>query len=159
MTTFLEDVLIDLKHKNLDLSELVFVLPSKRAGTFLKHYIARTIDKPVFSPKIYSIEEFVEELSDLKSVSNIELLFSFYKSYKNAHGDNKLYSFDEFSQWAQILIQDFNEIDRYLILQNNIFDYLTAVKEISHWSMSDNKTTFIENYLTFWRSIKSYYHE
>ena len=159
MTTFLEDVLIDLKHKNLDLSELVFVLPSKRAGTFLKHYIARTIDKPVFSPKIYSIEEFVEELSDLKSVSNIELLFSFYKSYKNAHGDNKLYSFDEFSQWAQILIQDFNEIDRHLILQNNIFDYLTAVKEISHWSMSDNKTTFIENYLTFWRSIKSYYHE
>lgn len=159
MTTFLEDVLIDLKHKNLDLSELVFILPSKRAGTFLKHYIAKSIDQHLFSPEIYSIEEFVEELSDLKSVSHIELLFNFYKGYKDLETDNNRYSFDEFSKWAQVLIQDFNEIDRHLIPQDEIFDYLTAIKEISHWSTDNNKTEFVKNYLTFWRNIKTYYYE
>ncbi|WP_223032421.1 PD-(D/E)XK nuclease family protein [Hanstruepera marina] len=159
MTTFIEDVLNDLKRKKLEFSELVFILPSKRAGTFLKYYISQSIEQPVFSPSIYSIEEFVEELSDLKSVSNIELLFNFYKSYLKVHTTNNVYSFEEFSKWAQVLIQDFNEIDRHLIPQNNIFDYLSAIKEVNHWSVESNKTELINRYLTFWKRLKNYYFE
>jgi hypothetical protein len=159
MTTFIEDVLHDLKKKHYNISELIFILPSKRAGTFLKHYISELIALPVFCPEIYSIEEFVEELSELKSISNIELLFEFYKSYIYIQKENASYSFEEFSKWAQLLIQDFNEIDRHLIPQNNIFDYLSAIKEINHWSTDSNKTELVQNYLDFWRSLKLYYFE
>ncbi|WP_250433501.1 PD-(D/E)XK nuclease family protein [Hanstruepera flava] len=159
MTTFIEDVLSDLDRNELKLSELVFILPSKRAGIFLKHYISQSLDEPVFSPSIFSIEEFVEELSDLKSVSNIELLFIFYKSYLKVHTNNDVYSFEEFSKWAQILIQDFNEIDRHLIPQNSIFDYLSAIKEVNHWSVESNKTELVNRYLVFWKRLKNYYFE
>lgn len=159
MTTFIEDVLHDLKKKHYYISELIFILPSKRAGTFLKYYISELIEQPVFSPEIYSIEEFVQELSELKSISNIELLFEFYQSYLHIQKENAFYSFEEFSKWAQVLIQDFNEIDRHLIPQNKIFDYLSAIKEINHWSTDSNKTDLVENYLGFWRSLKSYYFE
>ena len=39
-------------------------------------------------------------------------------------------SFDSFSKWAPIVLQDFNEIDRYLIPQDQIFEYLSAIQEI-----------------------------
>ena len=43
-----------------------------------------------------------------------------------------------FSKWAPIVLQDFNEIDRYLIPQNQIFEYLSAIQEINHWSLDPN---------------------
>ena len=81
MTTFLFDVLKDLKNNHVNFSELTFILPSKRAGLFLKRQIPNVVNQTIFSPTIISIEEFVEDLSQLKSVSNTELLFHFYDTY------------------------------------------------------------------------------
>ena len=81
MTTFIHDVLKDLQSNNQNLSDLTFVLPSKRAGLFLKHQLSKVVKKTIFAPQIISIEEFVEELSQLKSISNTELLFEFYTTY------------------------------------------------------------------------------
>ena len=72
---------------------------------------------------------------------------------KNEHQD----SFESFSKWAQILLQDFNEIDRYLIPQENIFNYLSAIQELNHWSLEENQTDFIKNYLSFWKKLHTYY--
>ena len=159
MTTFIFDVLKDLQNNNTNISKITFVLPSKRAGLFLKHQLAKVINKTVFSPEIISIEEFVEELSQLKSISNTELLFEFYGTYTSLTKESNQDSFESFSKWAQILLQDFNEIDRYLIPQAKIFDYLGAIKEIesNHWSLEENKTDFIKNYLAFWTKLYSYY--
>ncbi|MEO5789999.1 hypothetical protein, partial [Gelidibacter sp.] len=79
MTSFLKEVLDDIQKKGLDISELTFILPSKRAGTFLKDILSKSIDRTIFAPEILSIEEFVESLSELHYASNTELLFSFYR--------------------------------------------------------------------------------
>ena len=159
MTTFIFDVLKDLQHNNANLSQLTFVLPSKRAGLFLKHQLSTVINQTVFSPEIISIEEFVEDLSELKTISNTELLFEFYNTYAALTKKENQDSFEAFSKWAQILIQDFNEIDRYLIPQDKIFNYLSAIKEIEnhHWSLEENQTEFIKNYLSFWNKLYDYY--
>jgi hypothetical protein len=159
MTSFIHDVLLDLKQKSIDISSLTFILPSKRAGTFLKKELALVFKKTLFVPTIYSIEEFVEELSNLNKLSNIELLFEFYNVYKETTPKNAQDSFDTFSKWAQILLQDFNEIDRYLIPQKNIFEYLSAIQEINHehWSLDKKQTTIIKNHLAFWRKLNDYY--
>lgn len=157
MTTFIFDVLKDLQNNNANLSQLTFVLPSKRAGVFLKHQLSKVTNETIFSPSIISIEEFVEQISKLKTVTNTELLFEFYTSYIQLTKKENQDSFEVFSKWAQILIQDFNEIDRYLIPQENIFNYLSDIQELNHWALEENQTNFVKNYLAFWKKLHQYY--
>lgn len=157
MISFIKSVLIDLQDKRLNLENLHFILPSKRAGVFLKHHLSSLLDDPIFAPKILSIEEFVEELSGLQTLPNTDLLFKLYETYKSQTKEIDQEPFDSFSKWAQILLQDFNEIDRYLIPQEHIFDYLSAIKELNHWSLETNQTELIKNHLKFWKHLKDYY--
>jgi ATP-dependent helicase/nuclease subunit B len=157
MTSFIHDVLTDLKNESVDISQLIFILPSKRAGTFLKHELSNITSQTIFSPTILSIEEFVEDLSQLKQLANTELLFEFYEVYLQLTPKENLDSFDAFSKWAQTLLQDFNEIDRYLIPSNTIFNYLSAIQDINHWSLEKNQTQLVQNYLSFWKSLNTYY--
>lgn len=159
MKSFIYDVLNHLNNDEKDLSKITFILPSKRAGVFLKKELSSVVNKTIFSPTIISIEEFIEELAQLKTISNTELLFEFYTIYLLLTPKDERDTFEAFSKWAQILLQDFNEIDRYLIPQNNIFDYLSAIKEIEHWSLEGNQTKVIANYLKFWDKLKIYYKE
>lgn len=157
MESFIKQVLSDLQKKGLNLQDLFFILPSKRAGTFLKHELASVLEFPIFSPTILSIEELVEDLSGLKALDNSELLFRLYSTYSNQTHDSELEPFDSFIKWAQILLQDFNEIDRYLVNQTDIFDYLSAIKELDHWSLESNQTDLIKSHLKFWKNLGTYY--
>ncbi|WP_242157157.1 PD-(D/E)XK nuclease family protein [Aestuariivivens sediminis] len=159
MTTFIFDVLTDLQRKQTNLTKTTFILPSKRAGLFLKHQLPEFIDQPIFSPKILSIEEFVEDLSQLKKVNTIELLFLFYDSYVQLTPKEDVESFESFLKWGQSLLQDFNEVDRYLVPQEKIFNYLSAIKELEqhHWSLEEPQTEFVKKYLSLWNKIYDYY--
>jgi ATP-dependent helicase/nuclease subunit B len=121
MISFITKVLLDLQIQNVNFSDITFVLPSRRAGVFLRKELSSIINKTTFSPIIISIESFVEELSQLKSITNTELLFELYNTYTELTPKEEQEPFESFSKWGQILLQDFNEIDRYLIPQKNIF--------------------------------------
>jgi hypothetical protein len=157
MISFIKSVLVDLQKKHLKLEDLYFILPSKRAGVFLKHHLSTLIVQPIFAPQILSSEEFVEELSGLQNLPNTDLLFRLYETYKALTNEEEQESFESFSKWAQILLQDFNEIDRYLIPQEHIFDYLNAIKELHHWSLDPDQTDLVKNHLKFWKQLKNYY--
>ncbi|REE27960.1 PD-(D/E)XK nuclease superfamily protein [Winogradskyella pacifica] len=157
MISFIKSVLVDLQKQGLKLDDLYFILPSKRAGVFLKHHLSTLIDQPIFAPQILSSEEFVEELSGLQNLPNTDLLFRLYETYKALTNEEEQESFESFSKWAQILLQDFNEIDRYLIPQEHIFDYLNAIKELHHWSLDPDQTDLVKNHLKFWKQLKNYY--
>ena len=72
------------------------MVPSRRATLFLKNALARQIEKPAFSPEIVSIENFVEELSGLKKVMPVDLMFEFYAAYQDVSTENNRDSFDQF---------------------------------------------------------------
>ena len=158
MHSFIQDVLFNLQKKYNNLSHLTFVLPSKRAGLFLHNYLSKELTQPIFAPKIFSIEELVEELSSIQKASNTDLLFDLYNVYLNTPEFENKDTFEAFSKWAQILLQDFNEIDRYLLDSDSIFDYLYAIKQTNHWSLEENQTQLIKDYLKFWNSLKPLYH-
>ncbi|MEO1031193.1 MAG: PD-(D/E)XK nuclease family protein [Bacteroidota bacterium] len=158
MSSFIKTVLLDLQQKGLNLEDLYFILPSQRAGVFLKHHLSQIIDKPIFAPRILSIATFVEELSGLQSLSNTDLLFWLYKSYLSHTKREDQDPFESFASWAQILLQDFNEIDRYNTNQDAIFDYLQAIKELNHWSLEAEQTHLVKSHLKFWKNLKDYYH-
>ncbi len=157
MQSFLEDVIQEVHQQHKTLDQIIFVLPSKRAGTFLKNTIAATYKNTLFAPQIYSIESFVEHISGLGYASNTQQLFELYTSYL-ATTEGEKDSFYSFSKWGQVLLQDFNEIDRYLVDPSQIFSYLTAIQELDHWSKQLEKTQIMEDHLLFWNSLEAMYH-
>ena len=159
MTTFIDDVVEDLLKQSVDISQTTIVLPSKRAGTFFLQSLAKQVKNTIFAPTVISIEEFVESVSGFRTLSNTELLFEFYEVYLDQTPQSQVESFESFSKWAQIILQDFNEIDRYLVPPDSIFEYLNAIKKIEnqHWSIDEEQSDYIKNYLAFWNRLKSYY--
>ncbi|WP_461533103.1 PD-(D/E)XK nuclease family protein [Sinomicrobium sp.] len=157
MKTFLSEVVDSVLSEHSDTSHITFVLPGKRAGVFLKKNLQSRSTKTAFAPEICSIEEFVQEISGLQLMPNIQLLFEFYSIYRNLTPTEQLEDFNSFSRWAQIVLQDFNEIDRYLIPPESIFSHLSAIKEIDHWYLSDEKTPLQQQYIKFWDTLRSYY--
>ncbi|SNY94850.1 PD-(D/E)XK nuclease family protein [Flagellimonas pacifica] len=154
--SFLEYVLDDLQKKNVPIGSCIYVLPSKRSGTFLKKHISNQFNKNIFSPEIISIEDFVAQIAGITTAPTIDLLLELYGVYLNSavevHDD-----FLTFLKWGQTLLQDFNEIDRYLIPAKDILNYLSAIKELNHWSLKKDKTNLVENYLLFWNHLESLY--
>ena len=116
MNTFLSRVVSDvLLKKKVENENLIFVLPSQRASVFLKNEIIKQISTASFLPQIKSIENYIQELSEIKQLDTIQLLFEFYSIYKIHTEKSEIDSFDVFSQWATIVLQDFNEVDRNLL--------------------------------------------
>ena len=148
-----------LKNYSDDLSELTIVLPNKRAKVFLLEELKKVVSNNVFAPEIISIEEFIQNVACIRSIDSVELLFEFYEVYLSIAEKDKHESFESFANWAKTLLQDFNEIDRYLLEPNKILKYLENIKEIEHWSVDvDKKTELIEKYLLFWKKLPNYYH-
>ncbi|WP_035695373.1 PD-(D/E)XK nuclease family protein [Christiangramia portivictoriae] len=157
MKSFISEVLGKLRTPDQNISELVIILPSKRAGAYLLKELAAIIDETIFAPTIYSIEEFTEVISNLQGIDNTVTLFEFYNVYKELTPVEEQETFETFVTWAQSLIHDFNEIDRYLINHKPFFDYLSGIQDIKHWYLQQEKTELIEKYLAFWKRLPEYY--
>jgi len=157
--TFLHQLTqVILQNHSDNLSELVIVLPNKRAKVFLIEEFKHLITKNVFAPEIISIEDFIQEIAGIRSVDTIELLFEFYELYL-AITKKDPEPFESFANWAKTVLQDFNEIDRYLLDPNKILKYLENIKEIEHWSVDiEKQTSLIEKHLAFWKLLPNYYH-
>ena len=139
MTTYIAEIVSELLHSKINLSTSIFIFPSKRAGFFLKKEIVHQNTQNIFSPKIVSIEEFIENIADLKIGEPIQLLFEFYEAYLTTNPSLEKESFEYFSSWAKVLLDDFNEIDRNLIDATSIFNYLKSIKDSSPFRAQNDK--------------------
>ena len=68
-------------------------------------------------------------------------------------------SFESFSKWAQILLQDFNEIDQHLIDTKEIFVYLRDIQRLKKWSVTGTfkETELIKDHYFFLEKLNTYY--
>lgn len=154
MSTFLGKI-SDIVIKNIENDKLKIVFPNKRAGIFLMKEISQKIDKPVFAPDIFSIEEWVFKKTSFTKASNISLLVELFALHSEIEKVNKQ-SFEQFADWANILINDFDEIDKALANPNHIFNYITEAKKIKLWNEASDKKVN-ESYIKFFNSLIKYY--
>lgn len=159
MQSFLEQT-VDILHKKYgdDISELCIVLPNRRAGLFLKTHFSKKLTKTFWSPEILATEDFVSVLAEVEMADPTTLLFELYETVK-AVGKRDIESFDEFSKWGQILLSDFNELDRYIVDHKRLFGNLKDIKELEAWSLNSEEalTEFQMQYLSFWKLLGEYY--
>ncbi|MCK0130200.1 PD-(D/E)XK nuclease family protein [Flavobacteriaceae bacterium F08102] len=152
MQNFLQQVLQDLKTNKVSFENLTIVLPSKRAGVFLKNYLKQSTANVQMLPIIISLEDYIAELSQLELIDNTALLFEFYTVYKK-NATYRIDSFDQFTKWAHILLQDFNEINRHLVDANALFSYMSDVKRIEQLLQDQPLTNLIHNQLKFYEQM------
>lgn len=157
--TFLEKLALQIvQNHGYDFPNITIVLPNKRARLFLLEAFKKQSEQTFFAPEIISIEELITIISKTEVLSGIELLFEFYEVYKELTPKINQHDFEQFSNWAKTLLQDFNEIDRYLLKPSHVFGYLKDIDDINHWSVkTEDHTPLIENYLTFWDQLPAYY--
>ncbi|RPD96665.1 PD-(D/E)XK nuclease family protein [Aureibaculum marinum] len=157
MQSFLIDVVKDVFNKNSNPEQLTFVLPSKRAGIFLKNIIKVELSSTTILPKVISIEEFIENLSNISAIDSTTLLFEFYTIYKKLTPKDAVDSFENFIKWAPLLLQDFNEIDRHLVDANYLFSYLTDIKRLETLLKGEEITDLISKQVKFYENFETYY--
>jgi hypothetical protein len=158
-TSFLDKIAqVLIENYSDNLSDTIVVLPNKRAKIFLIEALKRQVDGNILSPEIISIEDFIQDIAGIRTVDPIELLFEFYDVYLSVTEKTSQQSFELFANWAKTLLQDFNEIDRYLLDPSYVLSYLKDIEDIKKWGIEvENKTQLLENYIDFWKLLPNYY--
>ena len=102
------------------------ILPNRRAGLFLQRHLSMHVQGVEWTPKIYAISDFIQENSALSLGDPVELQFELYDIYCKAveHPD----PLDEFYFWGEIMLRDFDELDKYLVDAENLFRNIQDLK-------------------------------
>ncbi|WP_347840955.1 PD-(D/E)XK nuclease family protein [uncultured Draconibacterium sp.] len=160
------------KHEH-GLKDICLVFPNRRAGVFFTHYLQKMVKTAVVGPKITTVNELISSYSPLQKGEKLQLISVLYDIF--CLHTKTTETFDEFYFWGEILLTDFNDIDRYLVnakdLFSNIadlkeiesvFDYLTADQKKAleqFWgsmAVSDKKG-FKEKYISIWDKLYPVY--
>lgn len=135
------------------LHECCIIFPNKRAGIFFTSYLQKYIQKTIISPDIITINEFITSLSDFENTDKLNLISNLYQVYKKISGKED--SFDDFYYWGEAILSDFDEIDKYMVNTEYLFENLADFKEIDFkFDFLDKKQREILK--QFWGSLEKW---
>ena len=172
--TFLGEVANKLYEQYGDeISSLTIVLPSQRARLFFSDEISRLINHPIWQPEYMSMDDIMRQATSYETGEKVRTITELYKVYSQYHDE----SFDKFYFWGEMLLSDFDLIDKYMIDADTLFRNLCDIKELeadlsyltpemrkiihAFWSnfadeatLSDEKRKFLD----VWLSLAPIYH-
>jgi hypothetical protein len=133
-----------------DLANVCMVFPNRRAGVFFSRYLAQYIDKPIWMPNVKTIAELMQELSGYQAGDPLTLIFYLYQVYEKEK--KTAGSFDEFYYWGEMLLNDFDDIDKYQVDTKQIFQNLSDLKDIEkQFALPEEQIRIIKE---FWTNIR-----
>ena len=113
--SFLSLVASDLLKKfGKNLNRVTVVFPNKRASLFLNQELARISPEPVWAPRYCTMGDIFMKLTDLSRAENIESVCMLYKIYSEVMGEDATETLDQFYGWGEMLLADFDDIDKHL---------------------------------------------
>jgi CRISPR/Cas system-associated exonuclease Cas4 (RecB family) len=111
-----------------NLHEVCLVFPNRRAGTFFNSYLQEIIAEPAIGPMTTTVNELISGYSDLHQGEKLQMISILYPIFKkHTHTEE---TFDEFYFWGEVLLSDFNDIDRYLVSAKDLFTNIADLKDI-----------------------------
>ena len=172
MEGFLAEVARDLYERTGgDPSGLSVLFPSRRARLFFVDALARIAERPMWQPRWLTVDDLMTEISGLRIGDRVRLIAELYKVYSRYHTE----SFDKFYFWGDMLLTDFDTVDKYLIDAGMLFRNLSDIKELeadisyltpeqlkilSFWSTFGEGTTLSEEkrrFLAIWNTLGAIY--
>ncbi|MDR1919167.1 MAG: PD-(D/E)XK nuclease family protein [Tannerellaceae bacterium] len=133
-----------------EVSQMAFIFPNRRAGLFFQKYLSEVSGKPLFSPTILTINDLFLSLSGKQTADRISMLFRLYRIYVGKSVEAE--SFDEFLYWGEMLLNDFDDVDKYMADARMLFSNVTDLRAIeSDFSFLTEKQ--IAAIRAFWSSF------
>ena len=149
MQGFLEEVAERLYARYGEgLVERALLFPSRRARLFFTDALARIVRQPVWQPQWVTIDDLMSEISGLRVGERVRLITELYKVYSTYHDE----PFDKFYFWGDLLLTDFDTIDKYLIDADMLFRNISDLKELEA-DLSYLTPTQQEIIRTFWSTF------
>lgn len=142
------------EHYDLSKENLTIVFPNKRAALQLRTELESRLNYNFWIPNIVSIQQAMEEWSELQLIDNVDVIFELIK-INDAFNNNSEMNHNFFGLAAQ-MAKDFDEIDQYNINAESLFKHLTDAKEIEDWNLDLNNHVE-SNYVKFFASLIQYY--
>ena len=133
-----------------ELHKHTFVFPNRRAAMFLRKFLTEITGKPLFSPAMLTIQELFGSLSSYRQADKIEMLVILYRHFQSISGSEE--SFDDFLFWGEMLLNDFDDVDKYLVDEEQLFinvhDFRSLDDDLTHLD-----ETQIEAMRRFWHNF------
>ena len=128
MTPFLKQV-ADHYYNEGKIEEKCFVFPNRRSMVwFRKHLCSAVKDVPLLAPQMLTINDFFSRVSGVPASDRVRLLLELYDSYKALNP--KAESLDEFIFWGDVILADFNDVDKYLVDPKQLFANVADFKAL-----------------------------
>ncbi len=176
MKEFLEYVAEDIISKyGTDLSRTVVVFPNKRASMFLNEHLARLAGgRPLWSPSYITISDLFRRLSPLTIADPIKLVCDLHRSFCAQTGSDE--TLDKFYGWGQLLISDFDDLDKNMADADKVFANLRDIHEyddlsyltdeqrqllkrfFSHFT-EEHESELKQRFLRLWSRFTAIYHD
>lgn len=158
MKTFLEEVAEKVYRDNPNLAQVTVVFPNRRAALYFRKHLSGLLKRPAFSPSVVTIEDFIGGFSNLQVPDKLVLIARLHDAYKkvlrkDADIDGQpLDSLEKFYFWGEMLLRDFNEVDKYDVNARQLFKDLSHQKELdaSFDYLTDEQREFLRN---FWSNF------
>ena len=175
MKTFLEYVAEDIIRKyGHDLSRIAIVFPNKRAALFINEHLARLAGRPLWSPSYLTISDLFRGLSKRTVADPVKLVCDLHRSFQDCTGIQE--SLDNFFGWGELLLSDFDDIDKNMADADKVFanlrdlheldgiDYLTdeqraIIRQFFSNFSEEHQTELKERFLKLWSNFAAIYHD
>ena len=143
-----------------DLSDLVVVVPTRRAVVYLKNELALALPggAPLWAPRVAAMEDYMVELAGVQVEEPIALQLLLYDILKNIDTDLE---FDRFVGWAGLLLSDFSTLDQNLAPARKVFEYLSQAKALERWDLAalPARSQAAARSFSFWDQLEQVYRE
>ena len=175
MKDFLAYVAEDIILKyGTDLSHIAIVFPNKRASMFLNEHLARLAGKPLWSPAYVTISDLFRQQSQRLVADPIKLICDLHRSFCKKTGIDE--SLDKFFGWGQLMLADFDDIDKNMADADRVFANIRDIHELDDISyLTDEQREMIrrffsnftethnselkERFLRLWSHFADIYHD
>lgn len=155
MNPFLEQV-ADHYYRQGDISGRCFIFPNRRSMVFFRKWLSSKVAQaaaqgdatPLVAPKMLTINDFFHKVSGLDAADRVELLLELYECYKELY--HKPEPLDEFIFWGDVILGDFNDVDKYLTDPKQLFANVSDFKAIQDTFsyLSDVQRKAIESFIS-----------
>ncbi len=175
MKSFLDLVAEDIIQKyGTNLSDIAVVFPNKRASLFLNESLARQVSQPIWCPSYITISDLFRQHSALKVGDPIKLVCDLHKTFVACAGIDE--TLDHFFGWGQLLIADFDDVDKNMAEADKLFANLKNIHEFDDVSYltdyqkkmirqffsnfsEEHNTELKKRFLQLWSHFGNIYHD
>lgn len=143
---------------SLPLSRYLFCFPNRRSALFFTRHLHQAFGGPCAVPSFTTINELFAHFSTRHIADRTSLLFHLFKVYDRLSRRKEKESFDQFVFWGDMLLSDFDDVDKYLVDADHLFSNVRDLKEIDarFEGFTEQQIRVIQSFWTSFRAGEVY---